>query len=219
MKKKKKIKYWWKEPLIFPESLSGALPCSLNPHAQSSSKDGNCYSSLRLGMVKPPLVPPVYPTSSPEAQLCSSFMAADWWEVLESLCSAVNLFLEDALFQCLTKDYFNIGSKVTVWLLYMFKICCCFLLFKDLNGYEQFHKEVNFFSLWGWDWKKQFQNSMVEVIFSRSVLSVFDSKLFQCEEFFVYVPNQWLSVFHHLKLVPLSDIPLPPPRSFFSERS
>lgn len=31
----KKIKYWWKEPLIFPESLSGALPCSLNPHAQS----------------------------------------------------------------------------------------------------------------------------------------------------------------------------------------
>lgn len=75
----------------------------------------------------------------------------------------------------------------------MFKICWCLLLFKDLN----FHKEVNFF-VWGGGggWKKQFQDSMVEVIFLIHFY-LFNSKLFQCEEFFVYASNQWLSIFHH----------------------
>lgn len=73
---KKKMKYWWKEPLIFPESLSGALPCSLNPHVQSVWKVAAGLEMVihpwEWGWWDLPLGSPLCPSSSPAAQLCSS---------------------------------------------------------------------------------------------------------------------------------------------------
>lgn len=70
--KKKEIKYWWKKPLIFPESLSGALPFSFNPHAQSV-----CKVPAGMEMVIQPWEQgwwnlPLVPTTVPQQLSCSS---------------------------------------------------------------------------------------------------------------------------------------------------
>lgn len=60
--REKKLKYWWKELPIFPESFSGALPRCFNAHAQSPG-------TVRAGMEKFFLVKPPPASSTVPQQL------------------------------------------------------------------------------------------------------------------------------------------------------
>lgn len=143
----KKIKYWWKEPLIFPESLSGALPCSLNPHAQSVWKIAAGLETV----IRPE-------SEDGETSLWAPHCApAAVLQLSSAVCHG-----------CLLMGVF-FGLGFLFWLLILFWFIF-FVVFVFLKSFLFF-----FMCVWG-----------------------------------IYGPNlQWISIFHRLKSVPLSDTPLP----------